>query len=242
MSRPLDLHRELAAVIDEPSRIGGFLERFAASWATKLLPGDGYGEAELVAAESRIGIPLPGALREAYRLLGRRKDLTANQDPLVPLDELDLNDDGALVFRTENQAAVRWGIRAADLRDADPAASIRPNLADRSAESWEPWLAPLSLAVVELVMSETVHFEDDNWDFLCDVDDEGLTQLEARWTRLPIPDYPTGDRAPGIRWFASPDLLICDEARTGLAVRGRTEAALDEIRDLIPGGWLNDPR
>jgi hypothetical protein len=43
----------------------------------------------------------------------------------------------------------------------DPPAVIRPDLPDRAAERWEPWTDRLSVALVELVMSETVLYEDD---------------------------------------------------------------------------------
>lgn len=49
-------------------------------------------------------------MREAYLLFGRRPDLTARQDPLVPPRELSFDDSGtAVVFRVENQYCAEWG-------------------------------------------------------------------------------------------------------------------------------------
>jgi hypothetical protein len=42
--------------------------------------GNGYGKADIDAAEERLGVRFPAAVREAYGLFGRRADLTSNQD------------------------------------------------------------------------------------------------------------------------------------------------------------------
>lgn len=55
------------------------LTDFAAEWHSPLQEGDGYSAAELDAAEQRLGLKLPLALREWYRLMGRRKDIVAMQ-------------------------------------------------------------------------------------------------------------------------------------------------------------------
>ncbi|MCX4679338.1 SMI1/KNR4 family protein [Streptomyces sp. NBC_01433] len=49
---------------------------------------DGWGETDLVAAEERLGIQLPSALREAYLLFGHRHDLTSNHGVLLSPSEL----------------------------------------------------------------------------------------------------------------------------------------------------------
>ncbi|WP_223184536.1 SMI1/KNR4 family protein [Streptomyces sp. CBMA152] len=83
-----------------------FIQGFAAHWADALEHGDGWTEADLVAAEERLGVRLPVAMREAYLLFGRRRDLTSNHDELLAPDELYVDDAGeALVFRHENQGA-----------------------------------------------------------------------------------------------------------------------------------------
>src|SRR6266513_1781352 len=81
-----------------------FIQRFAAEWTTPLVPRDGISRDAWLAAEHHIGAELPAALREAYLLFGRRPDLTARQDRLVPPRELGFDDSGTtVVFRVENQ-------------------------------------------------------------------------------------------------------------------------------------------
>src|SRR5262249_49550651 len=58
------------------------------AWTRPLARGDGYDEDLLWVAGERLGERLPAALRDAYLLFGRRADLTACQDPLLPPDRL----------------------------------------------------------------------------------------------------------------------------------------------------------
>ncbi|MFE3202309.1 SMI1/KNR4 family protein, partial [Embleya sp. NPDC059237] len=173
----------------------------------------------------------------------RRRDLTGNHDVLLGPSELYVDETKeALVFRHENQGAASWGVLLDTLMDDDPAVSIRSDLADKAAERWEPWLERLSLCFIEIVLSESVQADGELCDFLCDFDDHGVEVLEENCTRLPFPAYPMGEEEHGTRWFLGRDVLLRDDDGTDLLVRGRTEAALDAIRDLLPGDWLNDSR
>ncbi|WP_207232390.1 hypothetical protein [Micromonospora kangleipakensis] len=140
-----------------------------------------------------MALALPAALREGYALLGGRPDLTSNQDTLPPPDELYV-DDGALVFRVENQACAFWGVPLAELGRADPPTAMRPDLADKSAERWEPWLPTVSMSLVEVVLSESLAGEDGLSDHR-DGEDADDALLAAHFTRLPVPAYP--DRPAG---------------------------------------------
>ncbi|KOU22743.1 hypothetical protein ADK52_20220 [Streptomyces sp. WM6372] len=63
-------------------------------------------------------------------LFGRRRDLVAQQNPLLEPDELLLDPSGELlVFRSENQGRARWGVALADLSREDPPVAL---FADRS--------------------------------------------------------------------------------------------------------------
>lgn len=94
---------------------------FVAEWYAPLRDGDGYSAEELDAAERRLGVALPVALREWYMLAGRREDITARQNFLVSTEDLAVEkDSGLLEFLSENQQVVMWGLRPADLVLADP--------------------------------------------------------------------------------------------------------------------------
>ncbi|MFF9912447.1 SMI1/KNR4 family protein [Streptomyces sp. NPDC013457] len=239
MTHEFDMARSLGAAVQDRRGAWEFIRGFVADWAEGLAD-DGWNETDLAAAEKRLGLRLPSALREAYLLFGRRKDLTSNHDVLLGPSELYVDEAGkALVFRHENQGAASWGIRLAELTDDDPAVLVKTDLADKAAEHWENWLERLSLCFVEIVLSESVQAEGELCDFLCDFDDRGVELLEENCTRLPFPAYPMSEEDHPTRWFLGHDVLLRDDGAFLLA-RGRTEAALDGIRELVPGDWLND--
>lgn len=240
MTQKFDLAASLAGGVEGRSGAWAFIQGFAAHWTGAALgSGDGWTEADLAAAEERLGLRLPAALREAYLLFGRRRDLTSNHDVLLGPAELYVDDAGeALVFRHENQGAASWGILIDGLRDDDPAVFIRPDLADKSAERWEHWLERLSLCFVEIVLSESLQADEGICDFL-DPDDADLELLETDFVRLPFPAYPAGEE---IRWFLGRDVLLREDDGAAVLARGRTPQDLDRVRDLIPGDWLNDCR
>lgn len=225
-----DVQAELAGVGDRASA-WRFIEGFAAAWAVPLTAADGWDDTVLDEAEARLGVPLPAAMREAYALFGRRDDLTRNQDELLEPKQLYLHD-GLLVFRDENQGAARWG---ADTSAPDSRVMIRADLADEEAERWEPWLDRFSLACVEMVLSESLHADEELADYR-ETDEDDLEVLE-RYARLPIPEYPAGE-VPGTRWFAGPDVILREDQRAWLTVRARTVDALRTVCDDFGDGWL----
>lgn len=241
MTQGFDLGASLAGGVEGRSGAWAFIEGFAAHWAGAALgSGDGWTEADLDAAEERMGLQLPTALREAYLLFGRRQDLASNHDVLLGPAELYVDDaNEALVFRHENQGAATWGVLLDSLQDDDPAVFIRLDLADRSAERWEEWLERLSLCFVEIVLSESLQADEELCDFL-DLNDDSVKLLETNFVRLPFPAYPLGEKT---RWFLlGQDVLVRDDDGAAILARGRTAEAIDLVRDLIPGDWLNDSR
>lgn len=225
-----DVRAELAGV-DGRAGAWRFIQGFAAAWATPLTEADGWDDAALDAVETRLEITLPVAVREAYALFGRRTDLTANQDEFLEPKQLYVHD-GLLVFRDEDQGAARWGVR---LDGPDPAVFIRPDLEDEDAESWEPWLDSFSLACVEMVLSESLHADEGLADYR-EADEGDLEELE-RYTRLPLPEYPSGE-LPGTRWFAGPDVLVREDERSWITIRARTEESLAAACEDFGDGWL----
>ena len=79
--------------------------------------------ARLDAAEDRLGLRLPAALREWYGQLGCRRDVWSVQDTFLPPEELTLRGD-LLAFCVENQAVWYIGIGLGRLSSYDPPATI----------------------------------------------------------------------------------------------------------------------
>jgi hypothetical protein len=240
MTEAFDLVQELAAVRTRQD-VWGFIKAFTAAWASGLTADDGVGDDELDAAERRLGLRLPVAVREAYALFGRRDDLTSNQDQLLNPADMYVDGDGqALVFRDENQGAARWGVLMVDLDKPDPPVWIKLDLADKEAERWEAWLETFSSACVEIVLSESLFASDELADNRAQhTGDTGV--LVERFARLALlPDYPTSQvSVPGVRWFAGADLILRDDQRMWLWVRARTASALDGLRVELPGDWMS---
>jgi hypothetical protein len=235
----------LTAVCAEPGDRAAawrFATAFARDWSARpLAPGDGVDESELQAAEARLGLRLPAALREAYLLLGRRADLTSRHDNLLAPDEIHLDDDrGVLVFRVENQSCAYWGVRVADLDQDDPPVLVRPDVAAPIAEHWEPWLGRVSLQFTEILLAEAAAGDDAYTDAIWETTEEHYAIIERVYLRLPLPAYPPAPD-PGSRWYCGPDVLLRDDTDM-IQVRGRTVAALEAVRAAFPGAdWLVGP-
>lgn len=214
------------------SRAGAWalVRGFAAYWGEPLGPGDGFTDAELDAAEQRLGLRLPVALREAYRLFGRRADLTSSQDVLLTPAELYVLD-GALVYRAENQGCAHWGVLLEDLGREDPPTVGRLDLADKSRERWEPWEERFSTAAAAMAMAEKLLEDHELADFLEPADFPGADgELPYGLEELPA-------MGRGLRWYRGPEVLVGVAGEAWAAARARTPEALDALYGAVPGEW-----
>lgn len=214
-----------------------FVRAVAAAFGRPVIEGDGVDAGRLQAAEDRVGILLPAALREAYLLFGRRRDLTAAQDRLVSPEQLRTDADGVLVFRVEAQYCARWGVPAGVVGRDDPPVVV--NIGD----GWVPYSDRLSLALVEMVLSEAMFSAEEGKVDNRALDEAATAALGAAFERLPLPDFPfwAGMDGPPIRWFAGLDVLLRDDGGTWLWVHGRAPAAVQAVRHRLPGEWLMAP-
>lgn len=84
-----------------------------------LAPEEGLSSAKIEAAERRLGVRLPQALREYYRVAGNFEELNTNYNQLLPLEALDW-DDEYVVFMVENQGVVFWAVSLEQMVQDDP--------------------------------------------------------------------------------------------------------------------------
>jgi hypothetical protein len=235
--------RLTAAAAGGQVAVESFITGFASDWLAPSAVGDGYTEAELAAAEARLGVRLPSALRTAYRLFGCRDDLTRTQDYLWEPSRLYLDDeDRVLVFRTENQNVTWWGVPVHSLHLEDPPVVFRLDGLGGAARGWGRWFDRLSLACIEMVLSECLMSGEVD---LCDnrdLDDDAVTVLERSFSPIGLPDYPVWSvpDGPPVRWFGDADVLLRDDGRQWVWVRARTHDALERVRRALPGDWLTD--
>ncbi|MEV0038829.1 hypothetical protein [Streptomyces sp. NPDC050804] len=235
MSVGFDVGEALAGVRGRGG-VWGFVRGFAEGWRVPLGAGDGYGEWEIADAERRLGFALPVAVREAYGLFGRRRDLTSNQDRLLAPRELVVRE-GALVYRVENQYAAEWGVLLADLDQDDPPVYVRG--AAGSPGRPLPFLDRFSLACVEMVLAESVFGAPDGLGDNRHLDGVDPGYIASRYTRVPLPDCPLWAVDGGVtRWFSAPGVLLREDAGQWLWVLARTGSALARVRNELPGDWL----
>lgn len=211
-----------------------FVRSVAAAFGRPLLDGDGAEPADLDAAAVRLDRALPVTMREAYVLFGRRPDLTRSQDRLLPPDQLRVDPSGSvLVFREECQGCTSWGLRLADLDLDDPPVVME------LGDAWVPYSARLSLALAEMVLTESMFSDPDEGAVANrELDGTALGLLEAGFARLGLPDLPmAGPDGPSIRWFQAPDVLLRESGGVWLWVHGRSPAAVKAVRGRLPGGW-----
>ncbi|MFF2075846.1 SMI1/KNR4 family protein [Kitasatospora sp. NPDC058162] len=224
--KDFDMRAAMAAARGGREGAWALVRGFAAHWGEPLGSQDGFTGAELDAAEQRLGLRLPVALREAYRLFGRRADLTSCQDVLLTPDELYVLD-GALVYRAENQGCAHWGVLLDDLAQEDPPTVGRPDLADKSQERWEPWEERFSTAAAVMAMSEKLLEDGELTDFL-----ESEAELPDSFRELPA-------LGRDCRWYEGPDVLVVAVEDAWIAARARTPEALEALYGAVPGDWLN---
>src|SRR5258708_23142597 len=80
---------------------------------------DGCVEKEIAKAEKGLGVRIPKAIREYYRIVGNNNDLNKYHNYFYDLKELVI-DDEYLLFMDENQCVVSWGIKVSDINDENP--------------------------------------------------------------------------------------------------------------------------
>ncbi|KMU88751.1 hypothetical protein CIHG_06419 [Coccidioides immitis H538.4] len=251
-----DLQTALAACQDSPPARWAFIRQFTRSWASTgtlnntQAPADANStEIGLAAGEQRLKLTLPPALKEAYKLLGHRPDLTSNHDRFLAPEELYIhqhtttNDISVLVFRTENQNAAIWGIKICHFSNPDPPVFIRLGLSEEEAEQWLPWTATFSEALVEIILTESM-FDPTALTYIS-FEECGRSELEKRFTPLPFPRY-SPESGSTISWFThGPNLLLRHDgsevmirARTDDAVQRLTEQNPDLFSNLVPNGYI----
>lgn len=108
--------------------------RLLADIVGRTVAGSGYPPRAIEAAESRLGVRLPGPLRSYYLAVGRHKINQVHNRLLSP-DDLFVSR-RHLVFMEDNQSAVYWGIGARSAA-ADPVVSqtLDPDEGGWAAES-----------------------------------------------------------------------------------------------------------
>lgn len=194
-------------------------------------PGDGFTVDELDAAEAGLGLTLPDALREAYALFGRRRELTAVQDRFLAPQDLRV-EDGVLIYRVEAQGILAWGVRVEHLATDDPPV-VR--LSRGTTPGTQPWADKVSDDVVRAALAELVQPDGAGTTAWTDKLDRGLDRLENSTLTTPAPRL-TGE-GDGRTWRRADGALFLFGPGPSVWVRTAAPASLAWFRDRYPGPW-----
>ncbi len=228
---------EFAARLSTREDRWSLLKDFIAEWHGPLQPGDGYSESEIDAAEQRLGLKLPEALRELYGFAGKFIE-TFSVDPyaFTALNELNIEEDDneMLWLFAETQAIVDWGVRRQDLTQADP-----PVYSENSYASAELLLANrmFSEFVLQVVVHQTACFTEIGGNASGKEDTANIVFANFQPLGLPSWRWPS-DQA---QFYGSDDVLIeldrDDKGYCWIWVAARSERALHDTVKKFGLGW-----
>lgn len=98
---------------------------------------------------------------------------------------------------------------------------------------WTPYADRLSLALVEMVLSEAMFSANEE---TADNRELANTVLSNTFARLPLPAFPSWAEpdGPGIRWLTGPDVLLRNDSEAWLWVYGRSPKACRPYGNRYP--------
>jgi energy-coupling factor transporter ATP-binding protein EcfA2 len=181
-----------------------------------------------------LRLHMPTGFRAAYASVGGRVDPARRGDRLLLPAELYV-DDEMLVFRASTNGTAHWAVPFDD-RSVHPVVMFRAT--GPTGGEWRPYMEEISTAFVEMAMSESLCGAD-RFAGHRRLDEETLAELERRYPRLPLPDYPRWSHpdGPPVRWFSGPQVVLRDEGRRHLRVQADTAEAFEAVKLALPGDW-----
>ena len=196
-----------------------------------LTPNDGLPEEQILRAEQRLGLHLPGVLRHFYRLVGRRDDINQAFNQLLLPDDIFVVD-GYLVFFRENQCVVVWGVRTAEMDEEDPAVYESE---DEPMRAWSLDHRHLSDFLLSMLYWQAVN-GGMSYSAIATVDQETLSVVRRHWQPVELPGTDLGN----VRFFCRPGQLLCvcpEDDAFRLQVGAKTEQDLVSVREELHIEW-----
>ena len=210
------------------------LKDFIAEWHGPLKRGDGYPASELNAAEKRLGLKLPVALREWYQLAGKREDVYAAQNYLVIPDELEI-EEGLLEFYCENQGVVHWGVKPDDLRLPDPPVYLYDEGMDEEVQEISLENGTVSEFALQMAICEIVITRGPLKLILSSRNDENaiakINMIKREYTYLGFPNWHWPNFP--VCFFGAEDTLALTVEDKWLYLAANTETAHRTAKELL---------
>jgi hypothetical protein len=240
-----------AAIPISRSERWALLTEVAAQWYAPLEPSDGIAADQFDFVESRLGVPIPVALREWYTLAGSRNDIWSRQDHFLPPNEFRVKNHH-LVFLIENQDVVEWGMAVDDLGMDDPPVFVT-SLDDESI--WLRENDSISEFALQLFASNLKWSNNTQWWANAYVSPNVVDKVAGRYPRLPFAEWhwPAPMRFYGNRDFLAEVQAEPDGEDGWLYAVANSVAAADEFKRVVsplniawevcseewPAGWVS---
>lgn len=226
----------LAVMPIDPTAVCGLISSFLEGWNVMPL---GLGiprfETEVSESERRLGFAMPAALRWMFTHVGIDNTVVGRQDPLVHPRRLEIDDEGVLVYRVENQNCAKWGFRVGGVGNPDPPVVWKD--LQTNAE-WRPYQQRLSVDLLEMTFNEVMLLPGAH--LLQTELPSGVPSELDGLPRLAIPSHvfwaiPEG---PPVQWYGMQNCLVRKDGDAWLWAFGRTADDVERAAETIPGEWI----
>jgi uncharacterized protein (TIGR02996 family) len=208
------------------------VEEFIEVWFGPLQVGDGFSEAELTAAESRLGFQLPAALREWYAFTGKRDDVWSSQDDFLDLQDLEIDrEEDALLFRRECQGCDWWGIRTTDLKSDDPPVfrfDSRVAQPRDTPSRISPTITAFAIAVMLLHLPSARFLSG-----YC-LNPDIWQEIKGNLSECGLPDRCCRAGTSPLYFYEGTDIIVSKSSSDDFVFAARTEEALRELSEALP--------
>jgi len=204
------------------------LRQFVARWyKTPLNERSGFDDTLLDAAERRLGVQLAPALREWYRLAGKRKDIWSVQDEFLTPDRLEI-EDSVLSIYNENQYVTHWGIKTSELGKDDP--PVIQMATDDSA--WILANPTLSEFALQMCLFSAKFASDRGWCACGHTKNTNAVELiQRRYERAAFPKWDW----VGAQFFCDNNIILEIDEAEWIWVSAQSEAHLDKLINNLGG-------
>ncbi len=188
---------------------------------------DGFPNKTIIAAEHRLGIRVPKALADFYRVAGRADDFTCVFNRMLPPDEWAI-EAGKLMFMEENQAVVLWGTEAGASSIDDPPAFQATN---EEPLEWEQVNDRCSVFLLVMTHWEAAYGAAMPYANTTKVEADLVGRLELNWSFV--------GEVVGMKAFHKPGRVVCilEEEDSRIYAGANSEAELDAIASELDVRW-----
>lgn len=183
------------------------------------------------AAEARMGLKMPLAVREWYRLCARRPELVGDGggNHVVLAERLEVRGERVDLY-FENQGVLSWGVRLSDWHQDDPpVVAIETDVA--------------SLGVVNRTCSEfyfqmTLHPASSSWASRTLFGYGDVAGVVAEhYPRLDLPVWPWAGASEAFTLYGDDDTMLNLDYTHHLLVSARTSDAFERAKRLLEPHW-----